>query len=636
MLCLAGKQFVNHLVEYFHVAQALSLTFAFCLRRSRLPSKLTSTPTTIGNYLVEERIGSGGMGVVYRGRHVKLPREVAIKSINQRAVDRDLRRLHDRFEREAFIQSQLDHPGIVKIYDYIVAEQTYYIVMEYVEGRSLAQLLAGEDGALGVERAVNLFEQLLTAVSYAHNFTYQDQNGESHRGIIHRDLKPHNILVTTDDRVKVTDFGIVKLVGTTHSDALSIAYGSPRYVSPEQAEGRPVDQRSDIYSLGVILYEMLTGAPPFGGGGEKLTRTEILRAHLEREPRPPSELNEDVTFQVEAAVLCALAKDPARRFRTAADFLRAIRHAQNGEESELEPPLLSDELPVVPPAPADSLGRRTSSGQHLREDASEDLTSRQSYVTQPMGLAKCRMCGAEAESEGEPCRNCGAHSSASSATDRLVRQTSLPPLHRAPVPRSAIGILGALALCAGLFFVIRSLLPTAPVVPVATETPAAAPPSVSTGQSAPVELVPSRVMVDSRYEGYSERPLTDGIVDVRRIAEMRYNEGNWASAETPDAHWIELQLERPALLTAVYVYWGFDRNRYTPSRRVELQAPDENGAWRTIATIKPGDDYDRTAFEFTPLTLSRLRIMQPAQQGPQNRPFVMWVREVKIFGAPMP
>jgi len=582
------------------------------------------------------------MGVVYRGRHVKLPREVAIKSINQRAVDSDLRRLHDRFEREAFIQSQLDHPGIVKIYDYIVAEQTYYIVMEYVEGRSLAQLLAGEDGALGVERAVNLFEQILTAVSYAHNFTYQDQNGESHRGIIHRDLKPHNILVTTDDRVKVTDFGIVKLVGTTHSDALSVAYGSPRYVSPEQAEGRSVDQRSDIYSLGVILYEMLTGAPPFGGGGEKLTRTEILRAHLEREPRPPSELNEDVTFQVEAAVLCALAKDPARRFRTAADFLRAIRPAQNGEESELEPPLLLDELPVVSSAPANSFGRRTSSsGQRLGEDASEDLTSRQSYVTQPMGLAKCRTCGAEAESEGELCRNCGAQSSASPATDRLVRQTSLPPPPRVPLRRIVVGVLGALALCAGLFFVIRSLLPTAtpaPVAPAATATPAAtAPSSGSTGQSAaPVELVPSRVIVDSRYEGYSEGPLTDGIVDVRRIVGMRYNEGNWASAETPEAHWIELQLERPARLTAVYVYWGFDRNRYTPSRRVELQVPDENGAWSTIATIEPGDDYDRTAFEFTSQTLSRLRITQPAQQGPKNRPFVMWVREVKIFGTPMP
>src|ERR671917_2946511 len=173
-----------------------------------------ATETIIGSYRVEELIGRGGMGVVFRGRHTKLPREVAIKSISPRAGS-DLRSLRHRFEREAFIQSQLDHPGIVKIYDYIVAEQTYYIVMEYVEGRSLAQLLKQEEGRpLVCERALSLFDQILTAVTYAHTFTYQDQDGAAHRGIIHRDLKPPNILVTPDDKIKITDFGIVKVVGS--------------------------------------------------------------------------------------------------------------------------------------------------------------------------------------------------------------------------------------------------------------------------------------------------------------------------------------------------------------------------------------------------------------------------------------
>src|SRR5918998_4534027 len=287
-----------------------------------------ATETIIGSYRVEELIGRGGMGVVFRGRHTKLPREVAIKSISPRAGS-DLRSLKHRFEREAFIQSQLDHPGIVKIYDYIVAEQTYYIVMEYVEGRSLAQLLAREAQQLAPERALYFFDQILTAVSYAHNFTYQDQDGKSHRGIIHRDLKPANLLVTSNDRVKITDFGIVKLVGAATTDTLtSGAYGSPRYVSPEQAEGRQVDQRSDIYSLGVILYEMLTGAPPFGGDAEKLSRTEILRAHVERSPRQPSELNPAISPEVEGLIMRALAKDPAGRFQTSAEFLRASRTAR--------------------------------------------------------------------------------------------------------------------------------------------------------------------------------------------------------------------------------------------------------------------------------------------------------------------
>nr|MBA3768874.1 protein kinase [Acidobacteriota bacterium] len=123
-----------------------------------------ASETIIGNYRIEEPIGRGGMGVVYRGHHLQLPREVAIKSIDARN-SQALRRLKHRFGKEAFVQSQLDHSGIVKVYDYIIDEKAYYIVMEYVEGRSLAQLLAGEDGALGVERAVNLFEQILTAVS---------------------------------------------------------------------------------------------------------------------------------------------------------------------------------------------------------------------------------------------------------------------------------------------------------------------------------------------------------------------------------------------------------------------------------------------------------------------------------------
>ena len=114
---------------------------------------------------------------------------------------------------------------------------------------------------------------------------------------------------------------------------------------------------------------------------------------------------------------------------------------------------------------------------------------------------------------------------------------------------------------------------------------------------------------------------------------MRYNRGNWASAETPVPHWIEVDLGREARVAAVYVFWGFDRDRFTPSRRVELQTPDSRGGWQTVSTMQPGADFDRTAFEFAPVTASRVRIFQPAQQGPAGRPFVMWVREVQVFGA---
>ena len=120
-------------------------------------------------------------------------------------------------------------------------------------------------------------------------------------------------------------------------------------------------------------------------------------------------------------------------------------------------------------------------------------------------------------------------------------------------------------------------------------------------------------------------------MDVRRIAVMKYNEGNWASSETQSPHWIELSFDKPVRLAALYLYWGFDRNRFMPSRRVELQVANESGGWQTISRMEPDKDYDRMAFEFLPVTTTRARIFQPAQAGPPGRPFIMWVREVKVF-----
>jgi serine/threonine protein kinase len=599
-----------------------------------------ATETIIGSYRIEERIGRGGMGVVYRGQHTKLPREVAIKSINPRAGDHDLRHMRHRFEREAFIQSQLDHPGIVKIYDYIVAEQTYYIVMEYVEGRSLAQLIKQEEGRpLACERALSLFDQILTAVTYAHTFTYRDQDGATHRGIIHRDLKPPNILVTPDDKIKITDFGIVKVVGSETTDTFGGGYGSPRYVSPEQAEGLEVDQRSDIYSLGVILYEMLTGGPPFGNEREPLTRTEILRAHVELPPPLPTEINPLIPLEVESIILCALEKDPAGRYATATDFLRAIRTARERDLSDV-----TEEVEAPPKT------YRPVGTHELYE--SVDNTVRQDYITQPIRSGSCAACGTEAQADEEYCLACGAELGASPATTKLAhRKTKAPEVQqqqRGQLQKSqkmqksqrgkwvVIGLV-ALALLSGVLIYMRFTREAERRAARRAQAAAAAPqtavPSMQAApaQSALVELGASRIAVDSSYDGYSAKPLNDGIIDVKRISGMRYNEGNWASSETHDAHWIEFQLSKPERIAAVYIYWGFDRARFVASRRVELQTPDEREQWRTISTIEPGSDYDRTAFEFAPVTTERVRILQPAQQGPRGRPFVMWVREVKVF-----
>lgn len=570
--------------------------------------------TVIGSYRIEECIGRGGMGVVYRGQHLQLPRTVAIKSIDARAPS-DLRRLRSRFEKEAYIQSQLDHPGIVKIYDYIVGQQTYYIVMEFVEGRSLAELCASDDCPLALDRALDIFEQILEAVTYAQTFTYRDRDGSLHRGLVHRDLKPANILLTRDERVKVTDFGIVKLGGLDVTDTSGARYGSPQYVSPEQARGKDVDQRSDIYSLGVILYEMLTGDPPFGGRRDKLTRTETLRAHTERQPPAPSEINREIPQEIEKIILRALEKAPEDRFRSALEFLRELRQARGRATDDLKQP------EAVPPPIREKVGT-----QELYDPTTEK-NLRKSYKTQPIrATVVCPVCDTEVSAEDKSCPKCGHNLDASPATSRLTRLDSWRRIRGVYL----VAVLALLALLTvGLLYTsgrraVNEEKAAAPTAPTPQPTPVPA--------SDLVELRAASVRVDSSYSGYDATPLTDGETDVQRIARMRYNRGNWSSAETPVEHWIELGFDSAVDVAAVYVYWGFDRNRFMPSRRVELQTTDNSGRWRTLSSMEPGNDYDRMAFEFAPVRTTRLRVLQPAQQGPGNRPFVMWVREVKVFG----
>jgi hypothetical protein len=585
------------------------------------------TGKKVGSYRIEEPVGRGGMGVVYRGRHEKLPRVVAIKSINPRGTH-DLRRLRHRFEREAYVQAQLDHPGVVKIYDYIVSEQTYFIVMEFVDGRSLAQCIAEHPGGLGTKRALDLFEQILEAVSYAHTFVYRDESGTPHQGIVHRDLKPPNIMVTDGDRIKVTDFGIVKLVGASATDTSKIAYGSPRYVSPEQAAGEHLDQRSDIYSLGVILYEMLTGEPPFGGrvgAKDGWPRTEILRAHRELPPRPPTALNPEIPAAVEKVVLRALEKKPERRYATAADFLRAVRKARGRQVTG-----------PIPEGVAASLSP-AAKGTVVLGEATEELSG-DSYHTQPLSAETagetevCRVCGTAVDEGAAVCDVCGHDLTSSPATAALARQEATTR-QRGGQGLRLFGVSAALLLLlAALVYLVTSIDLSGQRETTASATPTPAPNASPQSPPAGVVSLASVVTVDSSYDGYNARPLTDGVTDVREIAAKRYNQGNWVSAESPEPHWIELRFEKPERVTAVYVFWGFDRDRYMPSRRVELHAPDGAG-WKTVATLEPGGNFDRTAFEFSPFVAERVRLFQPAQAGPQNRPFVMWVREVQAFGA---
>ncbi|MBK9706537.1 MAG: SUMF1/EgtB/PvdO family nonheme iron enzyme [Acidobacteria bacterium] len=279
----------------------------------------------IGNYEVVSPFGEGGMGELYLGRHTRLAREVIIKTIRTEDFSpKQIEHLRDRLEREAYIQSQLDHPNIVRVYDFIASGDTTCIVMEYVPGRDLRKMITRETGPIPAPRAIKLFKQVLSAIDYAHNFIYSDKTGDKHQGIIHRDLKPANILVTPDDVVKVTDFGIVKVRGVKGGTQMGFNPGTPEYMSPEQARGRELDQRSDIYSLGIVFYEMLTARVPFEDDGNGTSDYEIRRGHIELPVPPLSRFYKGISPELEKIVLKALDKDPDERYLSTRQFLEVL------------------------------------------------------------------------------------------------------------------------------------------------------------------------------------------------------------------------------------------------------------------------------------------------------------------------
>jgi beta-lactam-binding protein with PASTA domain/predicted Ser/Thr protein kinase len=272
-----------------------------------------------GRYRVVRKLGTGGMANVYLAEDQELGRSVAIKMLDERHSQDE--QFVERFRREAKNAAGLSHPNIVSIYDRGQAEGTYYIAMEYLEGRSLKELLVTR-GPTPLAVAIDYTRQILAALGFAHK-----------HGIVHRDIKPHNVVVAPDGRLKVTDFGIARS-GTSQMTETGSIIGTAQYLSPEQAKGAPVTPASDIYSVGIVLYEMLTGSVPFTGD----TPLEIAMKHLSTTPLPPSEKRHEVPPELDAIVLRALAKDPAQRYQSAeemdADLARAARGQAVAPETE--------------------------------------------------------------------------------------------------------------------------------------------------------------------------------------------------------------------------------------------------------------------------------------------------------------
>jgi beta-lactam-binding protein with PASTA domain/tRNA A-37 threonylcarbamoyl transferase component Bud32 len=262
-----------------------------------------------GRYRIIRKLGSGGMANVYLAEDEELGRRVAIKILNDRYANDEL--FIERFRREAKSAAALSHPNIVSIYDRGEAEGTYYIAMEVIEGRSLKELILTR-GPLPITNALMFAREILDALRFAHR-----------HGIIHRDIKPHNILI--GERVKVTDFGIARAGASQMTEAGSIM-GTAQYLSPEQARGAPVTAASDLYSVGIVLYEMLTGKVPFTGDSP----IEIAMKHLNEPPKPPSRIRPEIPEELDQVVLRALAKEPEQRYQTAEEFIEDLTRVEAG------------------------------------------------------------------------------------------------------------------------------------------------------------------------------------------------------------------------------------------------------------------------------------------------------------------
>ena len=300
---------------------------------------VTTMISQLGRYEIVGELGQGAMGIVYKAKDPLIDRIVAIKTISLNLALDEKEEYEARFYQEAKAAGRLSHPNIVTVYDVGKSGDIAYIAMEFLEGRELRDILDDEK-CLPVDQVLDIVVQVALGLAYAHE-----------HGIVHRDVKPSNIMVVHDGHVKITDFGIARMASSSVRTQTGMVLGSPKYMSPEQVMGKPLDQRSDIFSLGVMLYEMLTGQAPFVGENVNAIMYQTMNAV----PLPPGALNPAVPDMLNFIVAKALAKELDDRYRDAREFandLRACRDAlpRSSVRAEAVKPAPGAQLPDAIPA----------------------------------------------------------------------------------------------------------------------------------------------------------------------------------------------------------------------------------------------------------------------------------------------
>jgi eukaryotic-like serine/threonine-protein kinase len=420
----------------------------------------TTPQVLLDRYEVGRLLGAGGMAEVFEGRDRLLARRVAIKvPLAQHAHDPEFAH---RFRREAQAAASLSHPGVVAVYDTGSEDGTHFIVMEYVAGRTLKEVIRAE-APLYPDRAAEICADVCSALAAAHA-----------RGLVHRDVKPANIMLMPDGRVKLMDLGIARVAAGETATQTAAMLGTAHYLSPEQAQGQTVDYRSDLYSLGCCLYETLTGTVPFRGA----TPVAIAYRHVREDPAPPRRLNPDVPPSLEAVCLKAMAKRPEDRYQTAAELRADLDRARAGRRVAAGPAATgaaAAAATTVLPPPAGDPGAPGDTGSALGGAVTADRAARHAeapagqrrwwlYVLVPLGVLALAV---------------GVAFLVSRLVEELPETDSAPTLPTATSPR----VVETTALQTS-----TSELPTTSRLPTTTAPPTTAPTTTTQPQPSQVQV----------------------------------------------------------------------------------------------------------------------------------------------------
>ncbi|HJQ70971.1 MAG TPA: protein kinase [Blastocatellia bacterium] len=388
----------------------------------------------VGTYKIIDKIGEGGMGSVYKGIDEMLEREVAIKVLRPELASQE--HVVERFRTEAKTLAKLNHTNIATVFNFIHQDDHYFMVMEFVRGETLDQIIR-KTGAMVFEQAVAMFCHALDGLEHAHSL-----------GIIHRDIKPANLMLSDTGIVKVMDFGIARVLGTSRMTKQGNIIGTIEYMSPEQIRGEETDARSDIYSAGILLYEMLTGRVPF----ESKSEFELMKSQIEDPPTPPSNFVTYLPDQAEQAIMRALAKKPEARYQSATEFRQELLRSMATSTAPLgdsapvyAAPATRVSSPIAAPIPVESPSKETKADDDMYVDRETIVTAPKQVAPKPSAPALINRPGepaAAAVDEAAPFAGQAAEAIQEDETENVKeRVRQVIPLEAPPAPAGRLGRL---------------------------------------------------------------------------------------------------------------------------------------------------------------------------------------------------